>query len=207
MRFDFFPSNQNDDTKHVTDPQWQNLASNYQSGDENVVRGGWRKEEWQRILEAPQVSLDVIFQQARARLISMDIAPISLLELTAQWNVEDRLPQVGDLIFQRSHLFRMGNLRLADLLSAVRIGDVVDEPNRFELQVVALKGHPERGASRYILLNDGHHVWFRMAPISKPANTLTRLADPILTRRIQVYVTASMLDYMVTAVTLDLTGG
>lgn len=206
MRFDFFPSHQTDDMIYVTDPKWQNLPNSYQAGDETKSRG-WRQDQWERTFEVAGVTPAHIFQQARARLISMDIAPPSLLELTAQWNVEARLPQMGDVLFQRSHLFRVGNVRFADLLSAVRIGDVVDESDRFELQVVALKGHPERGVSRYILLNDGNYVWFRIAPISKPANIFTQLANPILTRRIQVYLTESMLDYVVTAVTLDLTGG
>lgn len=207
MQFDLFPSQKVDDSSRVRDPRWQNRSVTYQAGDERNAPD-WRVEEWNRVFDTlPQVTPDAIFQQARARLISMDVVPPHILELTAQWNVESRLPQIGDLLFQRTHFVRFGDFRLVDLLSATRIGEIVDEPTRFVLQYITLQGHPECGVSNYVLHNDGQQVWFSIKPISRPANILTKLANPIITRRFQVFITTQILDYVVTAVTLDLTGG
>ncbi len=205
MQFHFFPPRYNDDTQRLLSSAWQNRPNNYQLRDENVS-SGWKHDEWVRVFDIPSATPAEIFQQARARIISMDIIPPRLMELTAQWNVEDRLPQVGDLLFQRTHLLGMRGWHVADILSATRMGDVIDEPERYELQYIAVKGHPEKGASRYIVANDGQQVRFTIKPVSKPANILTQLANPIITRRVQVHVTNSILDYVVTAVTLDLTG-
>lgn len=206
MHFDIWPPHNPDDNTRFQQPIWRDRKVTYQAGDDQQG-SGWKYDQWERVFNISGVSADAIFQQARARLISMDIVPPALLEFTAQWNTQSRLPQVDDLIFQRTHLFQIGGRRLVDLHSATRIGDVIDEPNRFELQYIATEGHPERGFSRYTIAQGNDVVMFTIRTTSQPANILTKLANPIITRRMQLRVTNSILDYMVTTVTLDLTGG
>ncbi|PJF40396.1 MAG: hypothetical protein CUN55_12775 [Phototrophicales bacterium] len=180
MRFSFFSPQASDDTRYILDPQWLSLPNSYHVGDETRSQR-WKQDQWLKTFNIPQVPPEKIFQQARARLISMDIISPQILELTAQWNVEGRLPQAGDLLFQRTHLVRLGNIHIIDLLSATRITSVVDEPARFVLQYTTLKGHPEKGISNYIIENNGENVTFSIQSIAKPANIITQLVNPFFT--------------------------
>ncbi|KAB2858813.1 MAG: hypothetical protein F9K46_11440, partial [Anaerolineae bacterium] len=125
MNFDFFPSPTPDDTKHLN--QWRDRGLSYHPGDENKS-GGWDHEQWEREIRVPGFDSTKIFEQARARLINFDVVPLGLLEITPQWNIEERLPQPSDLMIQRTHLFKIGNFRLVDVLSAVQIAQIIDEP-------------------------------------------------------------------------------
>ncbi len=204
MNFDFFPSQTPDDSKRLT--QWRNRGLSYHPGDE-IQSDGWDQEKWEREIRVPGFDPARIFEQARARLINFDVLSPELLEITSQWNVEERLPQPGDLMIQRTHLFKIGNFRLADVLSAVQIVQIVDEPHRFALQYSTVKGHPEKGCSTYTLTwTNDDRVLFTMQPISKPGNWLTRLANPIITQRVRLKVTHAILDTLAKGVLLDLTG-
>ncbi|MBI5930903.1 MAG: DUF1990 family protein [Chloroflexi bacterium] len=204
MNFDFFPSTSPDDAKHLN--RWRKRSLSYHPGDE-TTSSGWSQDHWEREIRVPGLDPAKIFEQARARLINFDVLPPELLEITTQWNLEERMPQAGDLIFQRTHLFKMGNFRLADVLSAVQIAQIVDEPRRFVLQYITVKGHPEKGISTYTLTwSDDDRVLFTMQPISKPANWLTRLGGPFITRRTQLKITHAILDTLAKGVLLDLTG-
>ncbi len=204
MNFDFFPSQTPDDTTRIS--QWRDRTLSYHPGDE-TQSGGWDHEQWECEIRVPGFDPAKIFEQARARLINFDVVPPELLEITTQWNVEERLPQGGDLMIQRTHLFKMGNFRLADVLSAVQIAQIVDEPRRFALQYSTVKGHPEKGCSTYTLTwTDDDRVLFTMQPISKPGNWLTQLANPIITQRVRLKVTHAILDTLAKGVLLDLTG-
>ncbi|MCQ3929718.1 MAG: hypothetical protein DPW16_04610 [Chloroflexi bacterium] len=204
MNFNFFPPQALDDTKRIS--QWWDRALSYHPGDE-TQSGGWDQEQWEREIRVPGFDPAKIFEQARARLINFDVLPPELLEVTTQWNVEEHLPQPGDLMIQRTHLFKIGNFRLADVLSAVKITQIIDEPRRFALQYVTVKGHPEKGQSTYtITWTDDNRILFTMQPISKPGNLLTRLANPIITQRIRLKVTHAILDTLAKGVLLDLTG-
>lgn len=204
MNFIFFPSQTSDDTKRLT--QWRNRGLSHHPGDE-TQSGGWDQEQWEREIRVPGFDPAKIFEQARARLINFDVVPPELLEITTQWNIEERLPQPGDLMIQRTHLFKISNFRLADVLSAVQIAQIIDEPRRFALQYSTVKGHPEKGQSTYTLTwTDDNRVLFTMQPISKPGNLLTRLANPIMTQRVRLKVTHAILDTLTKGVLLDLTG-
>ncbi len=204
MNFDFLPSQTPDDTKRLT--QWRDSVRSYRPGDE-TQSGGWDQEKWEREIRVPGFDPARIFEQARARLINFDVVPPELLEIITQWNVEERLPQPGDLMIQRTHLFKIGNFRLADVLSAVQIAQIVDEPRRFALQYSTVKGHPEKGCSTYTLTwTNDDRVLFTMQPISKPGNWLTQLANPIITQRVRLKVTNAILDTLAKGVLLDLTG-
>ena len=202
MQFEIFPKGSLDDCVFFDKPAWQNRTVTYKAGDEDTS-GGWRYDFWERSLDVPNVSAEAIFEQARARLISMDVIPDDLLEYTVQWQVENRLPQVNDLLFQRTHLIHMRDFRVLDVLSATRIGKLVDEPNLFMLQYIATEGHPECGRSNYSVIKEDDTVRFTIDTISKPALLLTKLAKPF-TRRTQLKITNAVLDYMQNAIRLDL---
>lgn len=205
MDFDFFPPAKPDDTTAFQNSRWQERTTTYQPGDEEKT-DGWKHDQWERSLLVPGIAVSTVFAQARARIISMDILPSDILEYTAQWNIEGRLPQENDLIFQRMHLVRLSNIRLIDVLSATRIGKVIDEPQYFALQYIATKGHPERGFSVYTLQQQAKSVLFTIRTISQPANIFTKLANPIIVRRTQLHITKAVLDYVKTSVQLDLSG-
>lgn len=204
MNLHFFPSQTPNDTTRIS--LWHDRDLSYHPGDE-TTSSGWNQEQWEREIIAPGIDPARIFEQARARLINFDVLPPELLEITTQWNVEERLPQAGDLIIQRTHLFKIGSFRLVDVLSAGQIVQIVDESRHFSLQYVTVKGHPEKGTSTYtITCTDDDRVLFTMQPISKPGNWLTRLVNPIITRRVRLRVTHAILDTLAKGVLLDLTG-
>jgi uncharacterized protein (UPF0548 family) len=206
MRFAFFQPSEPDDTRFLEHPDWRERPLTYTQGDENRS-GGWKYDEWEREIKVPRADAATIFEQARARLINFDIIPPTIMHITTQWNHEGRLPQQGDVIFQRTHLIRIGNLHLVDVLSATRLGEVVDDADCFSLVYIATKGHPEKGFSRYSLRPSGEHsVTFKIETTSQPANFLTKLANPIITRRTQLKITYSVLDTMERGVIMDLSG-
>lgn len=203
MRLEFFPSLTPDDTVAATSPLWTTRALTYQPGDEDQSKG-WYNDQWERQLVIPHSEPTRIFEQARARLINFDFLPSQLVQFTAQWNVESRLPQIGDVVFQRTHLFRLGR-PWVDVLSATHIGEVVDEAKRFTLSYITTKGHPECGTASYQVIQENDAVYFRMNAISTPGLWATHLVKPIITRPLQIRITKGILDGMMTAVLLDLT--
>lgn len=203
MRLIFFPSPAPDDTPYTTDPTWTERPLSYLLGDEQGQRG-WHDDHWERPLDIPSIVPSRIFEQARARLINFDFLPSELVQFTGQWNVEGRLPQVGDVVFQRTHLLRLGR-SLIDVLSATRIAEVIDEPQRFVLRYVTTQGHPECGTAYYQIIQESDRVFFRIHAISQPALWTTRLVKPIITRPLQIRITKGILDGMATSVLLDLT--
>lgn len=206
MNFDVFPSKNNRDYLNLTDPIWRNRPVTYQPSDENKS-SGWNNDHWEREIKVPGADPTKIFEQARARLINFDIMPVDILEVTPSWTIEGRLPHSGDLLFQRTHLLKIGGFRLLDVLSATRIDEVIDEPRRFVLQYTATKGHPEKGTAWYTLEHtDDDRVVFMLKSMSKPANLLTQLGTRIITRPIQLKITRAILDTFAKGVLLDLTG-
>lgn len=206
MRFAFFQPTDPDDSRFLEHPNWRARPLTYHQGDENQS-GGWKYDEWEHEIKVPRANAATIFDQARARLINFDIIPSTIMNVTTQWNLEGRLPQQGDVIFQRTHLIRIGNLHVVDVLSATRLGEVVDESDHFSLVYIATQGHPEKGFSRYSLRPNGEHsVIFKIETTSQPANILTKLASPIITRRTQLKITHSVLDTMERGVIMDLSG-
>jgi uncharacterized protein (UPF0548 family) len=206
MRFTFFPQTDPNDSSLLQNPTWQERPLTYIEGDEKRSNG-WKHDKWECEIMVSRADAATIFDQARARLINFDILPPTIMHVTTQWNFEGRLPQQGDVIFQRTHLIRIGNWHVVDVLSATRLGKVIDEPDLFSLVYIATKGHPEKGYSRYSLRPTGNHsVMFRIETISQPANMLTKLANPIITRRTQLKITHSVLDTMERGVIMDLSG-
>lgn len=203
MDFDFFPAQECDDSSYVQSPKWRDRPITYQDGDEQRSKG-WRFDTWERVLDVPGVPAEHVFQQARARLISMDVLPRDILTYTVQWQVEERLPQAGDLLFQRTHLLQFAGRYWLDVLSATRLGDVQDVDNGFMLQYIATEGHPERGFSKYAVINDGTSVRFTIETVSQPANWLTKLVGKMITRPMQLKITNAVLDYMQNSIRLDL---
>lgn len=203
MRFQFFPSPTPDDSHYTTAPTWASRPLSYQLGDEQQSRG-WYDDHSERQLTVPNVAPSRIFEQARARLINFDFLPSELVQFTGRWNVEGRMPQVGDVVFQRTHLVQLGR-PLVDVLSATHIGEMTDEPKRFILRYVTTKGHPECGTAYYQIIQESDTVYFRIHAVSKPGLWTTRLVKPLITRRVQLRITKGILDGMATSVRLDLT--
>lgn len=203
MCLEFFPSITPDDTVAAARPLWTTRSLTYQLGDEHQSKG-WYDDRWERQLVIPHSGPTRIFEQARARLINFDFLPSLLVQFTAQWNVESRLPKIGDVVFQRTHLVRLDR-PWVDVLSATHISDVVDEAKHFTLRYITTKGHPECGTASYQVIQENDAVYFRIHAISKPALWTTRLVKPIITRPLQIRITKGILDGMMTAVLLDLT--
>jgi uncharacterized protein (UPF0548 family) len=199
-----FPSSSPDDTSYLTHPDWRDRGITYTVGDEQHGTG-WRHDHHRVTLTAPGVAAETIFEQARARLINMEIVSSRLLVYTAAWNVEGRLPQAGDLIFQRTHFIRLGEHALVDLLSAVRLGEVIDQPGLFELEYISTQGHPECGASRFIVSVDNNAVRLQMVVVSAAGLMTTRLVRPF-TRWFQLKITHNILDTIAQGVRLDSVG-
>lgn len=205
MKWQFFPSDSPDDSGQLQHPAWRDLPVSYSEGQESKS-AGWDVDRWERELSVPGVAPEKVFEQARARLINFDILPARLAQFTTTWNVEGRLPQPGDIVFQRTHFLYVGNFHLIDILSATRVKTAVDAPDYFLLQYVTTQGHPEQGTARYELEKTAEgKVIFRINALSKPALFLTRLAKPIITRRVQLKLTQGILDTLEKGVRLDLT--
>ena len=202
--FQFLPSQTTTDTAIFEQAEWLERPTSHTIGDEDQS-SRWNRDSLEHPLNVGPISIDDIFQQARARLISMDIIPASVLEYTGQWMVEARMPQADDLIFQRTHMLQFNGRPLFDLVSAVRIANVIDEDACFALHFVTTIGHPVRGHSQFAVKKNDDHVAFAINAVSKPATWFSRLASP-MARRKQFQVKHSIFNYLQTTIRLDLAG-
>lgn len=203
MSFVLFPPLSPDDSEYVSSLKWTQRPLTYAPGDEQHGRG-WNQDSWERELSLSQTDPQLVFDYARARLINFDIAPAKLAHFTPSWTIKERLPQAGDIVFQRTHLLGLGWRFVIDVLSVTRIVRVVDESHYFELQYTTTKGHPECGTARYRVARIGDQVLFSIDSVARPGLWITRLATSIITRHIQLAITKGILDMMVQGVRLDL---
>ncbi len=203
MKIHLFPGVNPDDTVYLKHPNWMKRSLTYASGDE-AHGTGWNTDNWERQLGFPGAEPANVFQSARARLINLDFQPLNLVQFTSLWAIKERLPQPGDTIFQRTHVLKLGKLLLVDVLSATQLIGVTDEPHCFGFQYTTTLGHPECGTARYQVSLEEKDVSFRIHAIARPGLWTTKLAKPIITRRLQLKIAKGMLDTMVQGVRLDL---
>jgi uncharacterized protein (UPF0548 family) len=92
------------------------------------------------------------------------------------------------------------------VLSACRIVQVIDEPDRFGFAYGTLPAHPEEGEEHFVVsrapdrAGDGASVRFDVVAFSRHRDLLTKLGGPI-PRRFQARATKQYLDGMRDAVT------
>lgn len=206
MEFAFLQSAYPDDSAKLQEAKWNGLATSYADGDE-TKSSGWYIDHWERELSVAGIEAEQVFEQARSRLINFDLVPPHLAQFTTTWNIEGRMPEAGDRVFQRTRFFHLGSLQLVDVFSMTCVAQVIDEEKRFLLQYLTTQGHPESGTARYVIeRTEDNRVFFRIHAIAKPTLWTTRLVKRFITRPIQLKITKGILDTMERGLRLDLTG-
>lgn len=203
MKLEWLPSATSINNAVFEDPLWVSRQVTY--NDATSVDGQWEEKTWTRSIRVLNFGAAAVFEQIRARLLSLDIISPTRLQYGGQWLYEDRLPQVHDLVFQRTHLISIGKRVIVDVLSAVRVGDVTNDSNEFALTLITTNGHPVQGYSRFAITVQHDGVAFSIHSVSRPATTISSLLKPI-TRRTQHSISTAILNYVETATRLDLTG-
>ncbi|NDJ87215.1 MAG: DUF1990 family protein [Chloroflexi bacterium] len=205
MTLDFLPAHHADDTAKILASKWQDRGASYTAGDEHTGRG-WHTAKYRRTLSFPGPEVAAVFDQARARLINCDFVPFHRATFTGIWNSQGRLPQPGDLLFQRFHLLRFAGRSLLDLLATARIADLNDQPGYFTIQTSTTRGHPIPGSADYAVAVERGEVVFEMQVIARPGTMFTWLTWPLVSWYQKKFWQA-ILTTMVKGVRLDLTEG
>lgn len=120
------------------------------------------------------------------------IFPENIISAYCQWNDENRSMQVGDTIVQQA--FIPPNKVLSQkIVFAVRVLQVIKEPDRVGYSYETLEGHVEKGLSTFIIEKLNSKLIFKIHTFSKPGSFLTKLVGPIFSVPYQTYCTKKCL--------------
>ncbi|MCS6909754.1 MAG: DUF1990 domain-containing protein [Anaerolineales bacterium] len=132
-RLDWFPRLSARDDAHLLD-QWRAARPTYRRGDE--LNGmAWKHDRHTHII-FPQAT-HAQFERAAHLLWRYDFYPPELMEHVSDFSRAGRTLREGDLIVQRIHAVP----GLLDVLTAVRVSEVIDEPRRKGFAYVTTQAH------------------------------------------------------------------
>ena len=121
------------------------------------------------------------------------IFPDNIISAYCQWNDENRSMQAGDTIVQQA--FIPPNKVLSQkIVFAVRILQVIKEPDRVGYSYETLEGHVEKGVSTFTIEKLNGKLIFKIHTFSKPGSFLSKLVGPIFTVPYQTYCTKKCLN-------------
>lgn len=128
-------------------------------------------------------------------LFNYRIFPERIMHYKAQWEDEGRQMQVGDTIVQQAYLppFRGFSQKL---VFAVRISEIINEPDRRGFSYETIVGHAEKGISTFTLEQQAGKLIFKIQTCSATGNILSALVAPILSIPYQAYCTRQALEYV-----------
>ncbi len=126
-------------------------------------------------------------------LFNYQIFPNNIMSHLAQWNDENRKMKVGDTIVQQVYL-PPTKILSQKIVFAVRINQIIDEPNIKGFSYETLQGHVEKGSSTFTIEQTETELLFKIKTFSKPGNILTTLLGPFFSLPYQRFCTKSALN-------------
>ena len=127
-------------------------------------------------------------------LFEYQIFPPPILVFAAEWQVQQRTLQVGDVIVQQVFLPPL-SLSIKCIF-AVRILEVTRQPAQIGFSYGTLQGHVERGISEFSLRLRHDSVYATIHTYSAPGLFISRAVAPIFIRPYQRYCTKRALERM-----------
>ena len=122
-----------------------------------------------------------------------EIFPKTILDSFCQWNQEGRKMKIGDTIVQQTYL-PPNRTFSQKMIFAVRIKEIIDEPEKKGFSYETLNGHVEKGISIFTIEKNKEKTIFKIHTFSKPGNLLTRLVGPIFSLPYQSYCTKKAMN-------------
>ena len=132
-----------------------------------------------------KINLDFFF--------NYEIFPDYIIDSLCQWNKEGRKMKVGDTIVQQAFLPPVKGLS-QKVIFAVRISEIIDQPERKGFSYETLDGHVEKGISIFTIEKKMEKSIFKIHTFSKPGNLLTSLVGPIFSLPYQSFCTKKALN-------------
>jgi hypothetical protein len=123
------------------------------------------------------------------------IFPPHIMHHCAEWTQEGRAMRVGDVIVQQVYLPGPRAI-LPKMIFGVRIVEIIDEGNRKGFAYETLRGHAERGLSRFLVEQVDGKCTFSIETWSAPANLLARWTAPLFAAPYQAYCTRCALAHL-----------
>ncbi|MBG15937.1 MAG: hypothetical protein CL853_06260 [Crocinitomicaceae bacterium] len=121
-----------------------------------------------------------------------EIFPGNIIESLCQWNHENRKMKIGDTIVQQAFLPPIKGLS-QKVIFAVRINEIIDQPERKGFSYETLDGHVEKGISIFTIEKNMEKSIFKIHTFSKPGNLFTSLVGPIFSVPYQSFCTKKAL--------------
>ena len=125
-------------------------------------------------------------------LMRYHVFPSNIMRFITQWEYENRSMKIGDVIVQQIHFPPMVNAPLK-MIMAVRISEIIDDPNRKGFSYETLEGHVEKGISTFTLEQTTTGIHFQISTFSTPGNRLLRWFAPVFTVPYQGFCTGAAL--------------
>ena len=132
-----------------------------------------------------KINLDFFF--------NYEIFPDYIIDSLCQWNKEGRKMKVGDTIVQQAFLPPIKGLS-QKIIFAVRISEIIDQPERKGFSYETVDGHVEKGISIFTIEKNMEKSIFKIHTFSKPGNLLTSLVGPIFSVPYQSFCTKKALN-------------
>jgi hypothetical protein len=110
-------------------------------------------------------------------LFDYDIFPATIMSSKAQWQLEARQMQLGDVILQKLYIPPLGWGLCIEC--AVRVCALENEPGKVGFAYETLPGHVEKGVSDFHICEQDGDILFGVHTRSAPAHWLARAARPI----------------------------
>ena len=115
-------------------------------------------------------------------LFAYKIFPGNIMTFATEWDYEQRAMQVGDTIVQQAFIPPFRHLS-QKIIFAVRITEIIQEPERTGFSYETVKGHVEKGISTFTIEKKPEQkIIFKIHTFSAPGNWLTKFAGPIFSR-------------------------
>ena len=122
-----------------------------------------------------------------------NIFPSHIISYLSEWNKEKRKMKIGDTIIQQAFLPPIKSFS-QKVIFAVRINEIIDEPNKKGFSYETIKGHVEKGISIFTIEEITGKSIFKIHTFSKPGNFFTSLIDPIFSTPYQTFCTKKALN-------------
>jgi hypothetical protein len=135
--------------------------------------------------EFSNINLDFFF--------NYEIFPDYILDSLCEWKSENRKMKVGDTIVQQAFLPPIKGLS-QKMIFAVRISEIIDQPERKGFSYETVDGHVEKGISIFTIEKNIEKSIFKIHTFSKPGNVLTSLVGPIFSVPYQTFCTKKALN-------------
>ncbi|MDE0773011.1 MAG: DUF1990 family protein [Salibacteraceae bacterium] len=135
--------------------------------------------------EFSKINLDFFF--------NYEIFPDYIMDSLCQWNHENRKMKIGDTIAQQAFLPPIKAFS-QKVIFAVRISEIIKQPERKGFSYETLDGHVEKGISIFTIEKNMEKSIFKIHTFSKPGNLLTSLVGPIFSVPYQSFCTTKALN-------------